>query len=173
MPEVATTVFVTIRGGETMPLQPCDKSQPLSYITTVRAIVFTRQTATGASAPVTVSLVAHCGTAEKSGTRTFTIASHAFASSAGGKTVEEEEAVVFPLRSPIVFTSQGPVHSLEVQCSEWKRDSHANDRSDSSSLKPGDSGAVYTVTLHGSQRTFLTKEQVLLLCNVGGETSPQ
>lgn len=169
MPDFTTPFLLTVRGNEQVPLRECGSAlRSFSFTAALTAVVFTRRLATTPLVPVTVSLVLHCGGASQddsnNGRISFTIASHQFAALMSDKSVEEE-AVVVPLRSPIVLTSQGAVHSLEVRCTAMKHGDHA--------LSHAAQSEAYGVTIHGTQRTSLTKAQVELLCSAGRKMGPE
>ncbi|EAN90685.1 hypothetical protein, conserved [Trypanosoma cruzi] len=162
MPDITTPFLLTVRGGDRMRLRGNHhEPQSLSFVTALTDVVFTRRLAATTSAPVTVSLVAHCDAAgeEKINGRCFTIATHSFATPAVANLSEEreeEEAAVVVLRSPIVLTSSGPVHSLEVRCAETKRGGPSRGHTTADAK-------FYAATMHGMQRTALTRAQVNLL----------
>ncbi|RNF23626.1 uncharacterized protein Tco025E_02848 [Trypanosoma conorhini] len=164
MPEIRTPFFLTVRGGEQLHLRgKPSEPQSLAFVSALTTLVFTRRLGKTTSTPVTVSLVALCDT---TGTGTghdnsFTIASHQFVASVSAREGDDgaEEAAVVLLRSPIVLTSSGPVHALEVRCAETKCQ-------DLTRGKLADA-AVYAVTMHGMQQTTLTKAQVKLLSAAG------
>ncbi|KAF8301282.1 hypothetical protein TcYC6_0054860 [Trypanosoma cruzi] len=164
MPDITTPFLLTVRGGDRMRLRGNHhEPQSLSFVTALTDVVFTRRLATTTSAPVTVSLVAHCDAAgeDKINGRCFTIATHSFATPAVAnlsdeRGEEEEEAAVVVLRSPIVLTSSGPVHSLEVRCAETKRGGPSRGYTAADAK-------FYAATMHGMQRTGLTRAQVNLL----------
>ncbi|KAF8299423.1 hypothetical protein C3747_31g103 [Trypanosoma cruzi] len=172
MPDITTPFLLRVRGGDRMRLRGNHhEPQSLSFVTALTGLVFTRRLAATTSAPVTVSLVAHCDAAgeDKINGRCFTIATHSFATPAVAnlsderEEEEEEEAAVVVLRSPIVLTSSGPVHSLEVRCAEKKRGDPSRGRTTADAK-------FYAATMHGMQRTALTRAQVNLLRAADSET---
>nr|CCC92311.1 conserved hypothetical protein [Trypanosoma congolense IL3000] len=167
MPYISTPFLVTLNAGERFPLRLVGGSQFPRFTASIHSVVFVRKSAAAPSTTtaVTVSLNV-CS--DDGGSPDFTIASHNFqgngsvglkegtdrskekqrrdGDSAGTTSSQDSFSVV--LRAPIRLSSHGPVHALEVKC----------DPEDVT-----DNGTTYSVTLHGTQRTVLSKEQVELL----------
>ncbi|KAG8347085.1 hypothetical protein ERJ75_001230600 [Trypanosoma vivax] len=174
MPHVTTPFSVSVRSGEQLSL--CSEGDRLpDFVAKLSTVTFTRRTPqavtrspSSVSTAATVTLNACVEDETGCGTCGFAIARHHFIPATandrpskaadthfkgeleevGRKETGVTTAAAVRLRSPIVITSRCPVRFLEVKLS----------------FERGvDDGAEYAVTLHGTQKTFLTRRQMKLL----------
>ncbi|ORC86400.1 uncharacterized protein TM35_000281160 [Trypanosoma theileri] len=170
MPYVTTPFFLALKAGEELPLRPRKGAEGFSFTTLLTSLVFTRRCGKEASIPSTLSLVVCCDDVNKdkknsTATNSYTLASHTFTKASGGD-VSADESVVVSLPSPILLTSRGNAFSLVVKSTDEKSVKLSSDSKINGTAEKSPSTA-YEITMHGSQRTFLTNEQMQLLSSAG------
>ncbi|KAH9584326.1 hypothetical protein LSM04_009531 [Trypanosoma melophagium] len=182
MPYVTTPFFLTLKAGEELQLRPRQGAEGFSFTTLLTSLVFTRRCGKDASMPSTLSLVVCCddmNNKTKSGTtittttttttttNSYTLASHTFTKLSGGDDVNGDESFVVSLPSPILLTSRGNTFSLVVKSTDEKPVKRSFAQKANGTATTSHS-TLYEITMHGTQRTFLTNEQMQLLSSVGG-----